>query len=270
MVLDSKLGNSKITKFIEKMVTRIFLEKISPNIITLIGLGLGLISALCFLVPIFTSGQSGWYLAQENFVQDIKAADFQYAWNQRFEIGHFRSILWTRADFWQILGLIFCLLSFSADIFDGTLARLTKPTKFGGILDIFCDRLVELVLFISIIAYKPEKYLWGGLFSFAAIVLCISIFLLIGAAIPPNQAQKLSESQKVIYYTGGIMERTETFIFIFIMLIFPIFREFLLWLFATLVFITAIQRLLHGYRLLEHLEGANKENEKNLKENGHI
>ena len=141
------------------------------------------------------------------------------------------------------------IISFTLDIFDGSLARLEKPTIFGGILDIFCDRTVEICLLIAIISTNPQQPLWPGVFSLSAIVLCISIFLLIGGAVKVEQIEKMRDDKKVIYYSGGIMERTETFLFLFFMIILSPLRLTLMWIFALLIFITALQRFYHAYVL---------------------
>ncbi|MHA1777145.1 MAG: hypothetical protein ACTSWC_10245 [Promethearchaeota archaeon] len=59
----------------------------------------------------------------------------------------------------------------------------------------------------------------------------------------------MPEQKKVNFYGNSLMERTEMFIFLLLMVIFPIFRAVLLWSFAGLVFLTAFQRFYHAYRL---------------------
>ena len=81
-----------------------------------------------------------------------------------------------------------------------------------------------------------------------AIVLCISMFLLVGGAI---KAEDLEETKKVIYYHHGLMERSETFLFLLSITIFYPWRFELLWLFAILIFITAFLRLRDAYILFK-------------------
>lgn len=134
--------------------------------------------------------------------------------------------------------------SFFFYILDSTMARLEEPTLIGGILDIFCDRIVELFIILAIISTNPIILLWPGLISLSAIILYITIFLLVGGAI---KEEDLNENQKVINYSRGIMERTEIFIFLIAITIFILWRLILLWIFACLIFLTTLQRLRHAY-----------------------
>ena len=199
-MIDNWLSKTKIKNLFEKLAKKLFLGRISANHLTIIGLILGLLSAFF----IFLSG----------------------------------ILLWTLELI--IISAIFMTLSFFFDILDGALARVEEPTTFGGILDIFCDRTVEVTIILALISTDPLILMWPGLFTLAAIVLCISMFLAVGGAI---SVDNLNESQKVIYYRKGLIERSETFIFLMMITIFYPWRLFLLWIFAILVFITAILRL---------------------------
>ena len=199
-MIDNWLSKTKIKKLIEKFVKKIFFGRISANNLTIIGLVLGLSSAFFIFL----------------------SAKIQYT----FEFVFVAAILMT--------------LSFFFDALDGILARLEGQTIFGGILDIFCDRTVETFIIIALISTDPELLVWPGIFSLGAIILCITMFLVIGGAI---KAEELDETQKVIYYRRGLMERFETFIFLMIITLIIALRLIFLWLFAILVFITAILRL---------------------------
>jgi phosphatidylglycerophosphate synthase len=206
-MIDKWLSKTKFRLIIEKIVKRLFYKKISANQITIIALILGLMSAL----TIFLSGVLMWK------IQLI------------------------------ICAAILMVISFFFDALDGALARLEQPTTFGGILDIFSDRTVEVFIIISLISTDPLILMWPGIFSLGAIVLCISMFLLLGAIVKEDQ---LDELEKVIYYRTGLMERSETFLFLLFITILFSLRFLLMWIFAGLVFITAILRLRDAYILL--------------------
>ncbi|MFX1326131.1 MAG: CDP-alcohol phosphatidyltransferase family protein, partial [Promethearchaeota archaeon] len=133
------------------------------------------------------------------------------------------------------------------DILDGALARIEIPTKFGGILDIFSDRTVEVFIIISLISTDPIELMWSGIFSLGMIVLCISMFLLVGGIVKPEE---LKEVKKAIYYRHGLMERSETLIFLFLIIILIPLRNILFWIFSFLILLTAILRLIDAYRIL--------------------
>jgi phosphatidylglycerophosphate synthase len=206
-MIDKWLSKSKVNHTLEKLVRNLLSNRITANQITIIGFGIGLLSA----VFIFLSGLLVWEL---EFI---------------------------------IVAVILMLISFFFDTLDGALARLVKPTKFGGILDIFCDRAVEISIILSIVSTNPIL-LWPGLLSLASIVLCITMFLLVGGAIKPED---LEDNKKVVYYRHGLIERSETLILLFLMIILVPIRLIILWIFFGLVLITALIRLKDAYRILK-------------------
>jgi len=219
-MLDNWLLKSKLKKYVKNFVKRVFLGKITANQLTFLNLLLGILSA----ISIFLSARLQW---------DI---------------------------IFIILSIILMIFSFLFDAFDGALARLEEPSKFGGILDMFCDRMVEVSIIIAIISTDPTNLLWPGIFSLGANVLCITMFLIVGGSI---KAENLKETQKVIYYRKGLMERSETFVFLILITILIWWRWILLWLFAALVFLTALLRLYDAYKIFVKL----KKNKRKLKNN---
>jgi len=210
-MIDSWLSKSKLKEKIENFVKKRFQGKISANQLSLIGLVLGLISAFF----IFLSGI---------FVDIVLIL--------------------------IIISSIIMSFSFLFDLFDGAMARIEDPTVFGGILDIVCDRTVEVFIIIALISTNSINLLWPGIFLLGAIIICITMFLVVGGTV---KTEELDESKKVIYYRMGLMERTETFLFLLIITIFYFgpWRFILLWTFTILVFLTAILRLRDAYILLK-------------------
>ena len=199
-MIDKWLSKSKLKNGIEKLANKLLLGKISANQLTLTGLLIGLLSSFF----IFLSGLLLWKLEL------------------------------------IVCSIVLMVISFFFDVLDGAVARLEEPTTFGGILDIFCDRTVEVSIIIALISTDPSILMWPGIFSLGAVILCITMFLLVGGSV---EAKDLEESKKVIYYRHGLMERSETFLFLLFTTIFIVWRFFLLWVFAALVFITALLRL---------------------------
>lgn len=207
-MIDKWLSKTKLNSFLDKLVRKLLLGKISANKITVLALIIGLLSAL----SIFLS-----------------------------------RILIYEIPFIISAAILICV-SFFFDALDGALARLKQPTVFGGILDIFCDRTVEVLIIISLISTAPQVLIWPGIFSLGGIILCISMFLLMGRTVTVNA---LKENKKVIYYHHGLMERSETLIFLFLMIVLIPLRAILLWIFFSLVFITALLRLRDAYLILK-------------------
>ncbi len=208
-MIDKWLSKTKFKEGYEKFVKKVLSSRISANQLTIVGLVFGLISA----VFIYLSG-----VFEELLIGFI------------------------------LLSIIFTIVSFVIDTLDGSVARFEGPTIFGGILDIFCDRLVEISIIITIVATNPTVLIWPGMFSLGAIILCISMFLIVGGVIKRDDLDKKS---KVIVYQGGLMERSETFFFLLgIILLVPL-RFVILWIFALLIFLTALLRLRAAYKIFK-------------------
>ena len=208
-MIDSWLSKTKFKDMYEKFVRKIFLGKVTANQLTIIGLIFGLIGS--FLI----------YLS---------------------------SLLEDLLIFMIVISACIVSISFFFDTIDGSVARYEGPTTFGGILDIFCDRLVEISIIISLVASDSLNLIWAGMFSLAAIILCISMFLIVGGITKRNGVENTS---KVISYQNGLMERSETFLFFLAMIILIPWRLILLWIFSGLVFMTAILRLIEAHKLFK-------------------
>ncbi len=208
-MIDKWLSKTKFKEGYEKFVRKILSSRISANQLTVIGLVIGLMSALLvYLSSVYT----------ELLMVFI------------------------------VLSMVFTVISFFIDTLDGSVARFEEPTIFGGILDIFCDRLVEVSIIIAIVATDPSKLVWPGMFTLAAIILCISMFLIVGGLIKRYELEKKS---KVIIYQGGLMERSETFFFLLAIILLIPWRFVILWIFAILVFVTALLRLRDAYKIFK-------------------
>ncbi|NVM45912.1 MAG: CDP-alcohol phosphatidyltransferase family protein [Candidatus Lokiarchaeota archaeon] len=108
-MIDKWLSKTKFKEGYERFVKKVLSSRISANQLTIIGLVIGLISALF----IYLSG-----VFEELLIEFI------------------------------VLSIIFTIISFFIDTLDGSVARFEGTTIFGGILDIFCDRLVEVSIII--------------------------------------------------------------------------------------------------------------------------
>ncbi len=264
-MIDSRYSNSRMQKIVIRITKKYLVSHVSANFLTGLGLIFGLLSSLCIGIHGFGHIDSGFqdFLQQLWFI--LIDSGFSKMWVMLWDRGLF-AWKWQWGDTLLLLGAIFMIFSFTADIFDGTLARITKPTKFGGIFDIFADRLVELSILLGIISISPQNLLWPGVFVFTSIIACITIFLLIGGAVNQQDIQQFSKHQKVLFYTPGLMERTETFLFLWTMVSFSPFRVFLMWIFGILVWFTAFQRFYYAYLLFTD-QPAKQNEKKHFKEN---
>jgi archaetidylinositol phosphate synthase len=141
-----------------------------------------------------------------------------------------------------ILAVILLWLSGFLDAVDGTMARLTKPSPFGTVMDVTFDRIVEISVILGVAFLHPD-IMWAILLLSVSIIISMTIFLTVGA---------VSEKQgmKSFYYQAGLAERTEGFILFSVMMLFP---SIILWttlLFFAVELFTGLQRFLEAKRLL--------------------
>ena len=155
-------------------------------------------------------------------------------------------ILVIPALYWgyAVLAVILLLLSGYCDTLDGTVARLTQRSDaFGGSFDIVMDRVVEASVILALFLIHPTHAL-ECLSMLIAILICISSFLVVGVFTE-------NRGEKSFFYSEGLMERAEAFIFFIAMILLPDWFAPLAWLFVILVLFTA---LLHLWRFKKYLE----------------
>jgi phosphatidylglycerophosphate synthase len=135
-------------------------------------------------------------------------------------------------------------LSGLLDTLDGTIARITNDSsQFGTIMDITFDRIVEISI-ILVLAYSYPESMFVMLLLLASIILSMTIFLAVGAV-------SAKKSEKSFYYQAGLIERTEGFIFLSLMLILPQWLSFIATVFFLAIIFTAGQRFFEAYKHLE-------------------
>ncbi|MCG8483647.1 MAG: CDP-alcohol phosphatidyltransferase family protein [Clostridia bacterium] len=143
----------------------------------------------------------------------------------------------------SIIAVILLWISGLMDALDGTIARIKKEqSSLGTLMDICSDRAVEQGVIIALAVLEPGSRLALIMLN-SSIVLCITIFLVVGT---------LSEikSEKSFYYQSGLTERTETFIFLSLMIMFRDALNTIAVIFTALVIVTAFQRYIEALKIL--------------------
>lgn len=131
------------------------------------------------------------------------------------------------------------MISGFLDAVDGTLARMTKPSKWGNILDITFDRVVEGAVIIAVLLFNPDAYLPIAL-NLAAVLVNITAFLVTGNVIQ-------NSGTKGFHYNPGLLERSEAFVFFSLMMLYPNAVWELSWLFLILLLLTTAKHLRDVY-----------------------
>lgn len=135
------------------------------------------------------------------------------------------------------LAVVLLWLSGYCDMLDGSLARLQQASsELGTVYDIMSDRFVECALILALVAVHPEQRVMVGMLMLASVLLCVTSFLVVG--IFSDQ-----QSEKSFYYSPGLVERAEAFIFFTLMIILPQYFTLLAVLFCALVCLTTVIRI---------------------------
>ena len=148
--------------------------------------------------------------------------------------------------------LVLLVLNRFCDGLDGTMARLTIPTPLGGYLDIVFDFTI----------YSGFVLAFGLSNSNYTIVSMVLLFLYIGtgttflaqAALQtqldkiPHSSKSNQELPKSFYYSSGLVEGTETTIFMILCLLLPNFYILISIIFGILCLITFISRVVVCYK----------------------
>ncbi len=149
-----------------------------------------------------------------------------------------------------LISLVLLWISGFFDVLDGELARISNTASQQGMLmDIFFDRIVESSILIAI-AIRYIDLRLNIIFLFFAILMSMTIFLISGNIIK-------NTTVKSFYYQAGLMERTEGFILLSLMIIFQ--NKVIINLFTLLVLITVIQRFSETINYLKLLNRSKRE-----------
>ncbi|MDP6670672.1 MAG: CDP-alcohol phosphatidyltransferase family protein [archaeon] len=191
-----------------------------------------------------------------------------YASRERFgklsvKIGMLFSKLPITANQWTLLSLVpafvalyflaqgefllagaFFIISSFLDLVDGSVARVTGTTsKFGAYLDTIIDRYVEAIivfglLFVALPEFFGPNYVWVFLYFFGSMMTTY-------AKASAKEKGLVPEGKEL---KGGILERAERLIILFIGIVLavvnPLYLVYTIVLLAFLTNVSAMQRIL--------------------------
>ncbi len=136
-----------------------------------------------------------------------------------------------------------------ADGLDGAIARATRHTDRGAFLDITLD-FVYAAMPLGFAAWRPDANALPAAFLLASFVANGSAFLAFSVLAERRGMRTIRQGHKSIYYLAGIAEGFETIVFMTAFCLFPSMFPILALIFATLCWISAVGRLVLGWKLL--------------------
>ena len=149
-----------------------------------------------------------------------------------------------------LIAIIFLFLNRLADGLDGTMARLQTPTPLGGYLDIVLDFLIYGGFVLSFGITEQNNTLLSMVLLFCYIGTG-STFLAKAAILPSLTNQNLNEEiPKSFHYAVGLVEGTETIVFMVLCLLFPNLFIYFSFIFIILCLITIVFRIIVCYKEL--------------------
>ncbi len=149
-----------------------------------------------------------------------------------------------------LIAIIFLFLNRLSDGLDGTMARLQTPTPLGGYLDIVLDFLIYGGFVLSFGITEQNNTLLSMVLLFCYLGTG-STFLAKAAILPSLTNQNLNEEiPKSFHYAVGLVEGTETIVFMVLCLLFPNLFIYFSFIFVILCLITIVFRIIVCYKEL--------------------
>jgi phosphatidylglycerophosphate synthase len=127
------------------------------------------------------------------------------------------------------------------DGLDGALARRVGATDLGGFFDLVADFSVYAGFVVALAVALPGTRL-------ASVALLFTYYLsgtaLLGASAVLDRRALARRDERTIRFLGGLAEGVETALAYVVILVFPSVAAWVEWVFAAMVLVTAVQRII--------------------------
>jgi phosphatidylglycerophosphate synthase len=144
------------------------------------------------------------------------------------------------------IAALLILLNRLLDGLDGTVARLTHSSDFGGVLDIACDFIVYSGIVFAFGMAEPKNLFYSAFLIFSFIGP-ITTFLAYAIVAAKYQIITTRRGIKSFYHLGGICEGTETAVFLLLICLIPTAFPWGAIIYGILCWLTTIGRLYRAY-----------------------
>ena len=143
--------------------------------------------------------------------------------------------------------LWFVIANRFVDGLDGAVARASRPSDFGGYLDIVSDFIFYSAIPLAFAVARPETALAAAFLIFSFIGTATS-FLGFAILAEKHQVTTQIRGKKAFYYLGGLTEGTETILLFLAMLVWPDYFSLMAIIFGILCWVTTGTRIYAAYR----------------------
>ncbi len=147
-----------------------------------------------------------------------------------------------------LCGLLFIALSRLLDGIDGAVARATQKSDFGGYLDIVADFAFYGAIPLGFAVWMPAENALPAAFLVASFYVNGASFLGYAVLAERYGHQTSARGAKSLYFTGGLLEGTETIALFVVICLWPGLFPLLAYVFGALTLVTAISRIVRAWQ----------------------
>ena len=147
-----------------------------------------------------------------------------------------------------LLVALVLLASRLADGLDGAVARVRGKTDFGGYLDIAADFAFYGALPLAFVLRDPDANGLAGAFLLFSFYVNGATFLGHAVLAAKRGMETTIRGEKSLYFTPGLLEGTETIVFLLLIAVWPGLFVPGAWVFGLLCLLTALARVVLASR----------------------
>ncbi|MGS2721138.1 CDP-alcohol phosphatidyltransferase family protein [Paraglaciecola aestuariivivens] len=149
--------------------------------------------------------------------------------------------------------LICILVNRFCDGLDGAIARLTTSSDAGGFLDICLDFIFYSAIVLAFIFVDLNQNALAGSFLMLSFTATGTCFLAFASLANKYNIENPKYPNKSLHYMGGLAEGFETIVVLCLFCLWPSHFVSIAIVYGLVCWVTAIVRIMSGYRTLKQL-----------------
>lgn len=147
---------------------------------------------------------------------------------------------------YMIAALMLIVVSRVCDGLDGSVARASRSTDFGGYLDITLDFVFYGAVPLAFVVHDPAANALAGAALIFSFYVNGASFLAYAIVAEKRGLRTEARGVKSIYFTTGLAEASETYIVFCVFCLWPAWFAPVAWAFAAICLYTALSRIVQA------------------------
>jgi len=147
---------------------------------------------------------------------------------------------------YMVVALVLIIISRICDGLDGSVARATRKTDFGGFLDITLDFVFYGAIPLGFVIYDPSANGLAGAALIFSFYVNGASFLAYAVVAEKHGLSTTARGVKSIYFTTGLAEASETFFVFALFCLWPAWFAPVAWVFTVICLYTALSRIVQA------------------------